>query len=162
MNKIQTLNTVKKQYLNQLLEFVEYASLQEINHLSNAIHQGASSQHCGHWKKEQNTFASCENENCQMLTECLELIATLPDPDGRPEFFNFNFDGNTVQEKEKQTKRQIRQQYCKNLSTSLSHNRHCQIEEALLSIPDNAWTTLEELSTQVKQKLSLRKPHPNN
>ncbi len=37
-----------------------------------------------------------------MLTECLEIVATLPKPDGRPEFFDFNFDGNTEEEKEKQ------------------------------------------------------------
>ncbi|HIF6163590.1 TPA: hypothetical protein ACX3IN_004614 [Vibrio parahaemolyticus] len=150
MNDIQTLDAVKKQYSNQLLTFVESASLQEINHLSNAIHHGASTQSCGHWEKEQNTFTSCDNENCQMLAECLEIVATLPKPDGRPEFLDFNFDGNTEEEKEKQTKRQIRQQYCQELPTSLSHDRHCRIEQALLAIPDSAWSSVDELSIQVE------------
>lgn len=150
MNHIQTLDAVKKQYSNQLLKFVESASLQEVNHLSNAIHHGASTQ-CGHWEKERNTFTSCDNENCQMLAECLEIIATLPKPEGRPEFFDFNFDGNTDKEKEKQTKRQIRLQYCKELPTSLSHEKHCRIEEALLAIPDDAWSSVDELSVQIEQ-----------
>lgn len=153
MNDIQTLDAVKKQYSNQLLKFVESASLQQINHLSNAIHHGASTQSCGHWEKEQNTFTSCNNENCQMLAESLEIGATLPKPDGRPEFFDFNFDGNTEEEKEKQAKRQIRQQYCKELPASLSHEKHCRIEKALLAIPDSAWSTVNELSIQVEQHI---------
>ncbi len=87
-----------------------------------------------------------------MLAEYLEIVATLPKPDGRPEFLDFNFDGNTEEEKEKekQTKRQIRQQYCQELPTSLSHDRHCRIEQALLAIPDSAWSSVDKLSIQVE------------
>ncbi len=70
--------------------------------------------------------------------------------DGRPEFLDFNFDGNTEEEKEKQTKRQIHQQYCQELPTSLSHDRHYRIEQALLAIPDSAWSSVDELSIQVE------------
>ncbi len=153
---IQTLDTVKKQYRNQLLKFVESATLKEINQLSNAIHQGASTRQCGLWSKKQNTFTSCENENCQMLAECLEIIATLPEPEGRPQLFECHFDGNTDEEREKQAKRQIRQQYAKNLPASLTHEEHCQIEQALLFIPNSAWSTLSELSDQVERHIKNR------
>ncbi len=153
MSNIQTLDAVKKQYRNQLLKFVGTATLKEINQLSNAIHQGASTRPCGLWDKKQNTFTSCENENCQMLAECLEIIATLPEPEGRPELFDGNFNGNTDEEREKRAKRQIRQQYVKNLPTSLTHEKHCRIEQALLTIPNSAWSTLDELSNLVERDI---------
>ena len=152
--KINTLNTVKEQYRKDLEQFIERASIEEINQLSNSIHHGMSKKGCGSWSTPLNTFTSCDNENCQMLSEHLGIMATLLIPHGRPEFLTSTFDGNTKEHQKKQKKREIAQQYYAQLPQAFSLQNQDQLEIAYANILKKEWSSVEELASLINRQFN--------
>lgn len=151
MTKMITLNTMKRHYHKKLDHFVASASVQEINEFVNTIHRGSSSQGCGIWLKELSTFTSCDNENCQMLSECLEVNATVR----RHEFFTFVFDGNTEQEKITKLKKKIAHEYYQLLSPHVPDDIFEQFTVAYQKTYQEHLLTTIDFSSSMKQKLPI-------
>ena len=149
MKKLITLKTLKRHYHKKLDKFVEAATTEEINKFVNTIHNGASKKGCGKWSEDQRTFSSCDDENCQMLSECLEVNATV----NRPEFFTFAFDGNTQQEKMKQLRKKIGHEYYQQLEPKTAEDQLKQLAFAYHQTMKEDWSTMIEFSFLMSKKM---------
>ncbi len=149
MKKLPTLREAKERYFLQLESLTGDASLDELNELSNQIHNGVSQHGCGVWHSDQKEFTSCQHENCQMLAECLTLYALMPQ--GRTDFLTFVFNGNS----ERHQRQEIADVYFQSHLSSLKEHERNQHLVAYYRLLDQKqyWTSVEMLDDLIQQQI---------